>query len=492
MPGERPIAIFLFHRDLRLEDNTALCKAIEDGYQVLPLFVFPPEQIDPRRNRYFCHAAVQFMCECLKGLDASFRAMGGSRRLWMFRGDTQTVLATLVTSVGAQAVYSNEDYSMYARKRDARLKAWCESHGVLWRTAEDYGLFGLHEGLVEDDPPRPYMVLAMYYKRYLKDLHVRAPNRHRVSPSDVWAGRDTRVIAEGTEVRVEELDSLYTPVSDPIAHGGRKEAQGLLRRVAQGGFRNYAATRDLPALAHGTTRASPHLKFGTMSIREFYGACTQGAGSRDHPLIRELIFRDFYMKIYGLRPELQRDVALMDGLDKAMPWRYDKTAFRAWCEGRTGYPLVDAGMRQLAATGWMHNRVRMVVGTFLTKYLLIDWRWGLRHFARQLVDGDAYSNAAGWQWCASVGADAQPWFRAPMNPFLQSQKYDPDARYIQRWVPELRGVQVRDIHRWDKAHASYPMVDYPAPMVEQKEASSRAMRVFKEAFANSRQEHARR
>jgi deoxyribodipyrimidine photo-lyase len=194
------------------------------------------------------------------------------------------------------------------------------------------------------------------------------------------------------------------------------------------------------------------------------------------------------MKIYGLKPELQRGKALHDALDKAIPWSYDKGEFKKWCEGKTGFPIVDAGMRQLNTIGWQHNRVRMITSNILTKYLLIDWRWGERYFAQQLVDYDPASNAMGWQWSASVGPDAVPYFRAPFNPYIQSKKFDTDCEYIKKWVPELKEVDPKDIHKWDdeKVRTKYPTISYPAPLVVQKEASRRAVKIYKEAFEKSK------
>jgi deoxyribodipyrimidine photo-lyase len=216
-------------------------------------------------------------------------------------------------------------------------------------------------------------------------------------------------------------------------------------------------------------------------IRDLFG--------KEHALIRELVFRDFYSKIYNLKPELQRGQALHDKLDKAIPWSYDKKLFKAWCDGRTGFPIVDAGMRQLNTIGWQHNRVRMITSNILTKYLLIDWRWGERYFSRMLTDYDPASNNMGWTWSASTGPDAQPFFRAPFNPYIQSKKFDPEAEYIKKWVPELAEVEPKDIHRWgeEKIRAKYPNVKYPAPIVDQRDASQRAVQIYKEAFKKSRE-----
>lgn len=475
------ICIFLFHRDLRLDDNTALIKASKDGYDILPMFVFPPEQIDPTKNKYFSHNAVQFMTESLADLDSQIREKGGDGLL-MVKGDNVSVLKSLLTTkhsgLNIGALYCNEDYTVYARKRDDETKSLCEKLGVRFETAEDYGLVGIREGLVEDE--RPYLVLAQYYRHLQEHLGVRKPQAFhgRFVKTHGFTGVKGRISVEG-------LSGLYHHNADIAVHGGR--GNGLKRMEMIKTLRDYKDKRDFPALPK-TSMMSAYLKFGCVGVREMYWHTRELFG-KGHALIRELVFRDFYMKIYGLKPELQRGQALHDKLDKAIPWSYDKKLFKAWCEGRTGFPIVDAGMRQLNTIGWQHNRVRMITSNILTKYLLIDWRWGERYFAQKLVDYDPSSNAMGWQWSASIGPDAVPYFRAPFNPFIQSKKFDPDAEYIKKWVPELADVDAKDIHKWgeEKVRAKYPNTKYPAPLVDQKEASQRAVKIYKEAFLKSKQ-----
>ena len=471
--------IFLFHRDLRLHDNTALIKATKDGYEILPVFVFPPEQIDPKKNRYFSHNAVQFMCESLVDLDEQIRKQGGSGLLCV-RGDNTDVLSSILKQAGnISAIYSNEDYTVYAKKRDDAIKKLCEKNGTTFETSEDYGLVGIHEGLVENE--RPYMVLAQYY-RHLQE-------HHSIRKPESFHGRFVPIVELSRNLKnvidIPDLKKLYLENPSISVHGGRTKALARMEKI--GDLKDYQEARDYPAMPK-TSMMSAYLKFGCVSVREMYWH-VRGLFGRYHGLIRELVFRDFYMKIYGLKPELQRGRALYDSLDKHIPWSYDKKLFRAWCEGKTGFPIVDAGMRQLNTIGWQHNRVRMITSNILTKYLLIDWRWGERYFANKLVDYDPASNAMGWQWSSSVGPDAVPYFRAPFNPFTQSKKFDKDCEYIKKWIPELQDVDPKDIHRWgeEKIRAKYPNTSYAVPLVDQKEASHRAVRIYKEAFEKSRQ-----
>lgn len=468
-------AIFLFHRDLRLDDNTALLQAVADGYTILPVFIFPPEQIDASKNKYFSHPAVQFMCESLENLDQQIKEKGGSGLLCL-QGDTISCLDTLRTHMNIDAIYFNEDYTVYAVARDRKIAKWCKKHKISCVTAEDYGLFKLHEGLLEDE--RPYMVLAQYYRHIQKDLKVRMVEKFK--------GEFVKRISSSIThtVPISKLGQFYIENSQVVVHGGREKGLQQLEHIKE--LRDYQVKRDYPALPKSSLM-SAYLKYGCVSVREMYWYIRELFG-RFHGLIRELVFRDFYMKIYALKPELQRGVALHDVLDKAIPWSYDKKMFKAWCEGKTGYPIVDAGMRQLNTIGWQHNRVRMITSNLLTKYFLIDWRWGERYFAQKLVDYDPASNAMGWQWSSSVGPDAVPYFRAPFNPYIQSKKFDPDCEYIKKWVPELQDVDPKDIHKWGEAkiRAKYPDIKYPAPLVDQKEASQRAVKIYKEAFEKSK------
>lgn len=494
----KTLNLFLFHRDLRLEDNTALIalakQSVADGVPVLPVFVFTPEQIDPKKNDYFSHPAVQFMCESLDDLAEQLKAAGGF--LYTFRGDTLGVVQSLVKSAGVAGwrigtVGWNEDYSVYATQRDQRLRDWCESKDIACLTAEDYGLVPLRVGLLPDG--RAYRVLSQFYKKLLgmTPSPFRAPDGYVFSKNTNKSIFPTRAPfafggdLAGMVVKPADYHAYYTPLDGLAMHGGRERGRAILARIRRGELKDYAARRDFPAQP-GTTRASPHLRFGTISIRELFQVIrdTPGYGLH-HPLIRELVFRDFYLKIYALTPKLQRGQALLAALDKAVPWSYNKTLFQAWTTGTTGFPLVDAGMRELNTTGFQHNRIRMLTSSVLTKYFLIDWRWGMKYFYQHLVDADGFSNTAGWGWSSSTGADAVPYFRAPFNPFLQSQKFDKDGDYIKTWVPELKAVAAADLHRWGDAaiRAKYPGISYPAPVVEQKEASARAMKVFKEAAA---------
>jgi len=468
-------AVFLFQRDLRLNDNTTLLHAMKEGAKIIPVFIFTPEQINPSKNPYFSPPAVQFMCESLTDLNQQLAKVGS--HLNIFYGEHSDVLTQIYKEHPFQTIYSNEDYSVYATKRDATIRKWCVAHGgIQFIQKEDYGLLPLKDGLLEG--VRPYMVLSQFYKRILKENTIR----------DVATTRPTKqgfsALSFNHALPFSKMASFYQENPALAIRGGR--ARGLLGLKRLNQLKDYEEGRNFPALGK-TSLMSPHLKFGTVSIREMYWAIVKLFG-KDHGLIRELVFRDFYMKIYALRPELQRGTALHAALDKAIHWSYDKHLFQQWADGLTGYPLVDAGMRELNVSGHQHNRIRMLCASVLSKYFLIDWRWGLKYYYTHLVDADIYSNTAGWGFASSTGADAVPYFRAPFNPFIQSNKFDKEAEYIKHWVPELKEVDAKDIHKWfdPLVREKYKdLTTYPAPIIDHKEASARAVKVFKAAGARA-------
>lgn len=334
----------------------------------------------------------------------------------------------VLESLQCDAVYFNEEYDFRSVKRDARIKAFCKKRKIPCVTTEDYGLLPLKEGLVDGE--RPYHVFSQFYKKVLS-LDIRKPEK---------------------EIDLPEILSLQ----------------------------NYENERNYPAL-NSTTHLSASLQFGCISVREFFWAVVKKFGI-DHGLNRQLIFREFYLKIYALNPELQQGVSFRG---KEIEWNNDRVLFNKWKKGRTGFPLVDAGMRELAESGYQHNRLRMLCGSVLTKYFLIDWRWGMKYYENILTDANIFSNTAGWGFVSSTGVDAVPYFRFPFNPFIQSKKFDNDAIYIKKWIPELSEVDPKDIHKWYSSDVRVKYkVNYPDPVIDYEFASKRAVDVYKTAYKN--------
>jgi deoxyribodipyrimidine photo-lyase len=469
------MAVFIFRRDLRIIDNTAFGACVqwaqENNAKVYPIFIFS-EQIDRLKNKYFSNAAVQFMCESLEDLAGALKEQGG--QLHMFEGNNIDILGMLKRKCELRAIFFNSDYSVYAKNRDSEIDKWCKSNHIECHAFEDYDLIPLSEGLLPDG--RPYTNLSQYFAKFQKGLvNVRKP--------EVSQAAELGKLRKVDVMKIAALGKFYTRTPDLAQKGGRRQGLEILKRLKQKQFGEYATQRDYPA-RDATTKSSAHLHFGTVSVREMYHLAPEA-------LRRELVFRSFYLKIYSMKPELQRGQAFREDLDGEIPWRgIGDPTWKPWTTGTTGFPMVDAGMRQLASTGWMHNRVRMLVATTATRYFMLDWRLCARFFYSQLVDADTFSNTAGWQWSAGIGPDAAPYFRAPLNPFIQSKKFDADAEYIRKWVPELKDVAAADIHKWDnpKVRAKYPLCSYMAPIVDQKEASARATLTFKAAMQKLRAE----
>ena len=445
-------SLFIFRRDLRLHDNSGLNFATRVSGRVLPCFIFDPRQIN--QHPYQSLPALHFMLESIDELQTAFHKLGGE--LALYNGLPTEVLALICQRHPIEAVFINRDYSPFSRRRDADLAQTCQTLGIAFHAVPDCLLLEPEQVLKSDDSP--YKVFTAFY------------NNARRYAIPLPQGLDKADFVQVHEKSVE-LPHVESAANSP--QGGRNQAlvilAGLSRQAA------YQDERDFPAL-DATSRLSAHLKFGTCSVREAYYAIVQHLGA-EHPLLRQLYWRDFFTHIAFHFPQVFGKA--FHGQYDNLEWHNDLPTFRRWCEGITGFPLVDAGMRELNATGYMHNRVRMVVASFLTKDLHISWRWGERYFAQRLVDYDPAVNNGNWQWAASTGCDAQPYFRI-FNPWLQQRKFDPECRYIIKWLPELSGIPVKAIHA-GLSHQSRR--DYPEPMLDHAKESKRAIKRYQQAMA---------
>lgn len=410
MEEVQKVHIFIFRRDLRIEDNIALNSLIKHtgNKNILPIFIFNPKQIYSKNNEYFSNNAVQFMIESLKSLESSIHIN--------YYEDTDiTVLEQIRKKYIIKTVAFNRDYTPFAIKRDNIISEWCYIHNITLITEEDYTLLPLNKNMILNKSGKPYQKFTPFYNTCMKQIikNPMRPIKHK---------KKLNIIKS---VLKFDKDKYYS-FNDKIAvHGGREEALIRLKK----NMTKYASQRDYPYL-EGTTRMSAYIKFGCVSIREvFYNYVKNKA------LQREIIWREFYAYIlYNFPFVLGKSLKY-----NMIKWENNKEWFKKWCNGKTGYAIVDAGMNQLNTTGWMHNRVRMIVAMFLTKDLLIDWKWGEKYFATKLVDYDPASNNGGWQWCASTGTDSQPYFRI-FNPELQTKRYDKNLEYIKRWNPEYEMI----------------------------------------------------
>lgn len=422
--------IFWFRRDFRLVDNRGLWHALTERGNVLPIFIFDTAILDALEDRD--DARVSFIWQSLEVLREGLQEAGSS--LLVFHGDPRKVFASL----NPVAVYCNHDYEPQAIARDKNIAADLEKRGVVFRSFKDQVIFERDE-VVKDDG-KPYTVFTPYSRKWLA----------RLSPGDL-----KQVPSE------DNLDMLFKtrPLPMPsLAEIGFNPITRALpdRKIAMSVVRKYHEQRDIPGIP-GTTRLGIHLRFGTISIRQ----CVALAKKENKTWLNELIWREFYQMILCHFPQVVGH-AFKPAYDR-IRWQNDPADFKAWCEGKTGYPMVDAGMRELIQTGFMHNRARMVVASFLTKHLLIDWRLGEAWFARHLLDFELASNNGGWQWAAGCGCDAAPYFRV-FNPQLQQEKFDPDFTYVKQWVPE------------------FGTSSYAKPVVAHAFARERVLKVFREAL----------
>lgn len=432
----KKINVFWFRRDLRLEDNTGLQAALSDGLPVLPLFIFDKNILDDLQDKD--DARVSFLHQRIHQLDKQLSSEAGGMQVYY--GEPLAIWETLCAEREIAGVYTNRDYEPYGKKRDQALEEFLQKRGIGFYTFKDQVIFEKSE--ITTDDGNFYKVFTPYKNKWMKKFEAAMPQI-----ASKWPSGSQWVSSEEAPSIPTLADMGFEASSIPIPDA---EVDAAL-------IRSYDKTRNFPA-QRGTTRLGIHLRFGTLSIREL----ALRAHGLNETYLTELIWREFYQMILHHNPQVV-DKAFKPQYD-AIPWRADEEGFEAWCQGNTGYPIVDAGMRELNATGYMHNRVRMIVASFLTKHLLIDWRWGEAYFARKLLDFELASNNGGWQWAAGTGTDAQPYFRV-FNPESQTEKFDKDLKYIKKWVPE------------------YGTVKYPKPMVDHKFARQRAIDTYKEALA---------
>ena len=458
-------------RDLRLQDQPALTAACADCDDVIPLFIFDDPLL---RSRRFGSPCVTFMRSCLDELAGALAARG--LILQWRRGNQVEEVLRFVTDAKGDAVYWNRDYEPAAIQRDRKVQQALMTRGVAVRTFKDHVVFEAEE--IRGSTGDPLQRYSAYRARWWIKWHATFPPL-LLSPARLRGqGVSSPMIALPT---VEDLGYQAVPLS---IKPGEKEAQRRLRWFLDGPVHTYVEGRNLPAI-DGTSKLSPHFRFGTLSVRTAVHAAlgtltTGGHRSRRDVLtwIDELIWREFFQQILSAFPQVASGPFRgKDGLPRPRPAGAERNRrYAAWSEGQTGYPLVDAGMRQLNQTGWMHNRVRMVVASFLIKDLRIDWRSGERYFMQQLVDADLAANNGNWQWVSSTGADSMPGYRI-FNPMLQSRRFDPKGAYIRQYVPELAAVPTDRIHaphlmtQEEQALAGCHIgIDYPSPIVDHRQA----------------------
>lgn len=446
--------IFWFRRDLRLADNAGLYHALKEGGNVLPLFIFDTTILDRLEDK--ADARVEFILQEINRLHEELKEQGSS--LQVRHGKPLEVWQKLTEEFDIQAVYTNRDYEPAAKQRDEAVSTWLADKEIPFHDYKDQVIFEKLEVTKEDGDP--YVVFTPYSRVWKAKLEEKMVEID--AHSDAKNGVPTQLSFYLQSYPTEKYyDQFYPtdPESLPTLKSLGFKPAGIPfpdREVSRKLIKNYDETRDFPA-KDGTSRLGLHFRFGTISIREK----ARRAAQLNPTFLNELIWRDFYAMILDNFPHVV-DHSFREKYDQ-IEWRNNEKEFEAWCAGKTGYPLVDAGMRELNESGYMHNRVRMVTASFLTKHLLIDWRWGEAYFAAKLLDYDLASNNGGWQWAAGSGTDAAPYFRI-FNPESQLKKFDKDLRYVKEWVPE------------------YDTDDYPEPIVDHKMARERCLATYKAAL----------
>lgn len=469
MSAAHNISLLWLRRDLRLHDHAALAAALAEKGQVQPVFVFDTDVLarfaDPQDRR------LSFIAEALCAMDAELRERGGG--LLVLHGAAREVMPKLASALSAN-IFTAEDYEPETRARDAAVGTACE----LLTVVKDQLIFDPREVLKGDGTP--FKVFTPYSRAWFALATPDAFGEYVIKDQGRYADAgDTRKRTEAAGLRVitaknpaEMLDAVgYKYKQDELWPPG--EARARLKRFMQKKISGYERGRDFPA-EEGTSRISPYLRFGLVTPREAFRLAEGHADTRKW--LTELVWREFYAMILYHWPESARTEWNAEYREK-LDWSHSTELFDAWREGMTGYPFIDAAMRELKTTGWMHNRARMIVASFLTKDLRIDWRKGEEHFAQYLMDYDLASNVGGWQWAASTGTDAQPYFRV-FNPLLQSQKFDPEGEYIRRFVPELAHLDAKTIHA---PHGLEKPTSYPLPIVDHDKARGEAIEMFRRA-----------
>tara|TARA_R110000868_G_scaffold3259_9_gene21357 strand:+ start:12203 stop:13513 length:1311 start_codon:yes stop_codon:yes gene_type:complete len=434
----KKITIFWFRRDLRIEDNFGFSEALKSGFPVLPIFIFDKEILDklPKDD-----ARVNFIFDTLQKMK-DFLLKKSKRSIAVYHDNPIQIFEQLHKEYNIQAVYTNKDYEPYAKKRDASIREFLNNNNIDFKTYKDQVVFEENDILKDDGDP--YVVYTPYKNkwRYQFNLEIdlknykTAPYFNNLIKNDSLPNLSLSDIGFETS-KIKVPDYYLIPTS----------------------IQHYEETRNFPAIENGTSKLGPHLRFGTVSIREII---KKAIAEKNEVFLSELIWREFFMQILHHFPHTTTQ-AFRPKYDRIV-WRNNEEEFEKWKNGKTGYALVDAGMRELNTTGFMHNRVRMLVASFLCKHLLIDWRWGEAYFAERLLDYDLSANVGNWQWAAGTGVDASPYFRI-FNPMTQVDKFDKQKEYINKWVPELQELT------------------YPNKMVDHKMARERCLKVYKEALS---------
>jgi len=464
------LSIFIFHRSLRLDDNKGLIYALKNSTNVIPLFILTPEQLTTK-NKYRSEKAITFMFNALQDLNEQLQNY--SSKLFLCYGTNNDVLTELLeNNKNIDAIICNKDYTKYANERSKNYETISQKYNIDYIEIEDYLLHAINT--IKNGQNTYYSKFTPFYNNGIKyDVEKAKTNKY-----ENYIKKNMKI----NNSTFTDLDKVKKIIKlkdeDLIFEASRNQALKQLNKIKK--QKNYGNTRN--DLTKETTLLSPYIKFGLLSIREVYHKIKSLFG-KNHDLIKQLYWREFYYNISYNRLDIFEKASFKISFDN-IKWKNNENLFELWKEGKTGYPIIDAGMRELNETGYMHNRTRLITSNFLVKHLFIDWRWGEQYYASKLIDYDPSVNNGNWQFSSSSGADSQPYFRM-MNPITQGEKHDPECIYIKKWVKELENISCVDIHNWQNVYTDkkYKNIYYPpCKIYDFKKLKEESKKIYKDAF----------
>lgn len=462
--------IFIFFRDLRLKDNIGLIEAQKNYKNVLPIFVFVDDQIDPKKNKYFSNNSMQFLCESVQDLNRNLSSR--NKELYVFHSPKLiTTLESISKQINLEGIHFNKDYTPYSRQREETINKWCKKMNIDCCVYEDYLLASIGSFNKSDDTM--YGVYGPFKNNvYNNSKLINKPQGTRAS----HIVTSSAIKSSNFCIPLTRIHSFYEKNEHILVSGNTKEAIKMLRKSKS---MMYEENRN--TLSFTTTHLSAYIKYGLLSIREVFHFFQD---NNQHGLCDQLIWREFYFYVAYYHPNTIKKSKNYNSKYDNLAWVNNRKHFKAWCEGNTGYPVVDACMKQLNHCGYMHNRGRLISANFLNRMLGMDWRLGEKYFANKLTDYDPCVNNGNWQWIASTGVDPKPYFQRLFNPWLQSSKFDRDATYIKTWLPQLKDIPAQHLHEWDKHCDKYDMqeLNYYKPIVNYEEARKRSVEQYRKVL----------
>lgn len=463
--------LFIFFRDFRLQDNIGLTETLSKYTNVIPIFIFNDEQINPKRNKYFSNNAVEFLCNTLTDLDRNLKT-NYNRELYMFYGsNVLSVLESISKEIKILSINFNMDYTPYALNRQDKLFRWCKQKNIIQNVYEDYLLAPI--GTFLKNNGEPYNVYTPFKNLVYKKINsIQSP----ISTSRIKYQNITKCNAIKRSINyigVKNTKLFYKSNPNKIHKGSRLDG---LKKLEKTRHLNYDVLRN--DLSFSTSYLSPYIKFGLLSIREVFWFFHK---HRQQGLMDQIVWREFYFHICYYYPDVLNQSSNFNPKYNDIKWVKNKKHLDAWKQGNTGYPIIDACMKELNTTGYMHNRGRLITSNFLNRILGMDWRDGEKYFAQMLVDYDPAVNNGNWQWIASTGTDTKPASQRLFNPWLQSEKYDKDATYIKKWLPELKHIPAAHLHKWYECHQKYDLglVKYSSPIIDYAVARQRSLNQYR-------------